>query len=297
MRGEWVELFPPKILLFFHLETCQVSFKEARIANIAINAIREINSLLNTTSTSNDLQQSTSSGVNQPARPGSSGISNALGELRSRFPTLTSNKTNTHAASSSRGMGRRGLAVHRGGIKDYTIKDIVIVGANVEKTPLGREEKLKLEQKNRVISGFSIDKTWNHKILYSKVEEQLPEDCKDIDFEFVKNCYGTLIKPRLANGVKIDGSILLKSIASTTTVYVRLFADDLDDLDDSLFDKSPFEFDAKKTDNSDDEAIVDTNDEAFQAVDKETTAGIKNIVFKHRYPKLCNAVKIQKIVK
>ncbi|PFX24171.1 hypothetical protein AWC38_SpisGene11235 [Stylophora pistillata] len=85
----------------------------------------------------------------------------------------------------------------------------------------------------------------------SKVKAQFPD--KDIDFEFVKNCYGTLIKPRLANGVNIDGSILLKSIASTTTVYVRLFADDFDD---SEFDKSPFEFDEKKSEKEDDPSAI-----------------------------------------
>lgn len=97
------------------------------------------------------------------------------------------------------------------------------------------------------------------------MKAQLPDDCKDIDFEFVKNCCGTLIKPRLANGVKIDGSILLKSIASTTTVYVRLFADDFDD---SEFDKSPFEFDGKKSEKEDDPSAILHDADKTTAVDK-----------------------------
>ena len=36
--------------------------------------------------------------------------------------------------------------------------DIVIVGAQVEKTPLGRHDKLLLEKKNHVITGFRIKK-------------------------------------------------------------------------------------------------------------------------------------------
>ena len=189
---------------------------------------------------------------------------NVLSELRSRFPTLSGNVTNAprNVASSSRNIGR----TNRTATRVCAIKDIVIVGANTEKTPQAREEKVQLERKNRVISGFAIEKTWNDKTLYSKVKAQFPDDCKDIDFEFVKNCYGTLIKPRLANGVKIDGSILLKSIASTTTVYVRLFADDFDD---SEFEKSPFEFEEKKSEKEDDPSAI------LHDADK-TTAG--NIV-------------------
>ncbi|XP_022780031.1 uncharacterized protein LOC111321420 [Stylophora pistillata] len=75
-------------------------------------------------------------------------------------------------------------------------------------------------------------------------------------------------KPRLANGVKIYGSILLKSIASTTTVYVRLFADDCDD---SEFDKSPFEFDEKKLEKEDDPSVILHDADKTTAVDKRET--------------------------
>jgi hypothetical protein len=78
------------------------------------------------------------------------------------------------------------------------------------KTPLGRQEKLLLEQKNRVISGFSIDKTWNDKVLHEKVKAQFPDDCRNIDFEFVKNCYGALVKPTLAPTITM--SLITKSL-------------------------------------------------------------------------------------
>ena len=78
--------------------------------------------------------------------------------------------------------------------------------------------------------------------MYEKVKAQFPEDCKCLDFEFVKNCCGTLVTPRLASGVKIDANILLRSIASTGAVYVRLYVEDFDENDDeSQFDMSPFE--------------------------------------------------------
>ena len=115
----------------------------------------------------------------------------------------------------------------------------------MEKTPLGRRDKLLLERKNRVITGFTIEKRWNDTVLYDKIKAQFPEDCRNMDYEFVRNVYGTLVKPTLASGVKIDANIRLKSIASSGAVYVRLFADDLDDPDDEWeLSTSPFDMPA-----------------------------------------------------
>ena len=88
--------------------------------------------------------------------------------------------------------------------------------------PTTGNEKIKLERKNRVITGFSIDKRWNEKTLYNRVKAQFPDACKYTEYEFVKNIHGVLVQPKLATGLKIDASILLKSIASSGVVYVRL---------------------------------------------------------------------------
>ena len=202
-----------------------------RIAEIARNAIKEIDNIAQLVSTA---ETTTSTAAINRQTPSSS--RNALSELRQRFPS-----SGPGPAPRAR-YGRRGNAIVGWPSKGYAIKDIVIVGAGVDKTPLGRTDKLRLEEKNRVISGFAISKTWNEKTLYEKVKAQFPEDCKCLDFEFVKNCCGTLVTPRLASGVKIDANILLRSIASTGAVYVRLYVEDFDENDDeSQFDMSPFE--------------------------------------------------------
>ena len=54
-----------------------------------------------------------------------------------------------------------------------------------EKTPTTRQEKISLQRRNRLISGFTIEKGWNEKTLYNRVKAQLPEDCNGIEFEFV----------------------------------------------------------------------------------------------------------------
>ena len=52
-------------------------------------------------------------------------------------------------------------------------------------------------------------------------------DCSDLEFQFVKIAGGVVIKSNLATGIKTGANILLRSIASTGCVYVRLFLDDL----------------------------------------------------------------------
>lgn len=246
-------------------------FTRNSISQIARNAIQEIDRIAQlvsnpvpvSNSSDNHPSPRPSLSVNDVLRPDSGsrrgrghghrnpstpGEGNALSELRRRFPTYANTSGRSGGSRSVRG-GRTsrshaagsGVAVGRPS-KDFAIKDIIIVGAGVNKTPLGREEKLQLEKKNRVVSGFSIDKTWNEKVLYEKVKAQFPDDCKSIDFEFVKNCYGTLIVPTLASGVKIDANILLKSISSAGTIYVRLFVDDDDDINDDDFQLPNFDY-------------------------------------------------------
>lgn len=141
-----------------------------------------------------------------------------LSELQRRFPTTqhSSASTSSSATSSNRGRSQR---VGRPS-NESVIKDIVIVGLQCEKTPTTRQEKISHQHRNRVISRFTIEKGWNEKTLYDRVKAQLPEDCKGIEFEFMKNVSGALMRPTLASGVRVNGNILLKSISSTGAVYV-----------------------------------------------------------------------------
>ena len=70
------------------------------------------------------------------------------------------------------------------------------------------------------------------------MKPQFPERlCKGIEFEFVKNVSGVPVKPIFASGVRINGNILLKGIASTGFVYVRLLVEDDPDEVDGVFKK------------------------------------------------------------
>ena len=55
---------------------------------------------------------------------------------------------------------------------------------------------------------------------------------KGLQFEFVKNVSGEVVKLAFALGLRINGNIFLKSIASTGSVHVCLLVDDdLDEVD------------------------------------------------------------------
>ena len=115
-----------------------------------------------------------------------------------------------------------------------------------------RQEKVSLQRRNRIISGFTIDKGWNEKTLYNRVKAQFPEECKGTEFEFVKNVSGVLLKPTLASGVRI----LLKSIAPTGAVYVRLLVEDDPDEVDSGIQRSLDKFISKVNENNQVESII-----------------------------------------
>ena len=112
------------------------------------------------------------------------------------------------------GSGRRYGAVGRPG-QNFVVKDLIIVGVQVDKTPLGRHDQLKLEQKGCVVTGLSIDKCWREGGICDKVMAKFSADCSDLEFQFVKIAGGVVIKSNLATGIKTGANILLRSIAST----------------------------------------------------------------------------------
>lgn len=108
------------------------------------------------TSTDGSGDQSTA-GQSRTVRPSLSRVCdarNALTELRRRFPTLSSSTRSSSAVVRGESVRRHGNVGRpsRGSV----VKDIIMVGAQVEKTPLIQHEKLLLERKNRVITGFAI---------------------------------------------------------------------------------------------------------------------------------------------
>jgi len=90
-----------------------------------------------------------------------------------------------------------------------------------EKIPT-KAENSDLERSGRIISGIDIDRNWNAKKLHQELAKLLTGEMEGWYFKIVKNSGGTLLRPNIQAGKEIDSKLLLKSIAPSGWIYLRL---------------------------------------------------------------------------
>ncbi|KAJ7389599.1 Fibronectin type 3 and ankyrin repeat domains protein 1, partial [Desmophyllum pertusum] len=200
-------------------------------------------------------ESQTSSSSNEQRSSGTS--TNALSELRRRFPTLSRgrgasrdpvtgrfDRSHTSRPYSARRPAGRPLAT------EIVSKDVIILEFGREKIPT-KSEKHELERSGRIISGFDINRKWDAKKATQRTIFFVTGEMEGMYFEIVKNSGGTLLRPNLPTGKDIDSKLLLKSIAPSGCVYLRL----LEELPESMMDPSdkqlevsPFTFEEGKSD-------------------------------------------------
>ena len=181
-----------------------------------------------------------------------------LAELRQRFPMLNRrDSTNSTRDSmtgryrpyrqsqrSARGVSSSQLQSSRAGrpvIEDMATRNVIVLGKDTDKVP-SRTDKLYLERKKRIISGFDIDRRWNEGQLRKELEGSLPDYLYGLGFEFVKNCAGSLVKSNIPQNKKVDAKLLTKSIAPSGCIYLRLLNDLPDgDSEDDCLDNPAFD--------------------------------------------------------
>ena len=196
------------------------------IAQAAIDSINQLSSLIahgpsTTRIPSNERQPTTSETTfvrqTQPAN-------SALTELQRRFPTVSRGRYRRPSNSSSRPYpvvqnvrrpAGRPLA------SEIVSKDVMILEMGREKIPT-KAEKLDLERSGRIISGVDIDRKWDAKKLQQELAKLLTGEMEGLYFEIVKNSGGTLLRPNIQAGKEIDSKLLLKSIAPSGWIYLRL---------------------------------------------------------------------------
>ena len=202
------------------------------IASTAISHIQQLVSLVEQRPTA----ASTSSNELQVATPRAG---TALEELRRRFPTVSARSSRNAAtgryerSNTFRPYPNVRRTVGRPLTSETVSKDVVILDFGREKIPT-KSEKAELERSGRIISGFDINRKWDAKTLHNEISRLLPGYMEGLYFEIVKNSGGTLIRPNLPAGKDIDAKLLLKSIAPSGWVYLRL----LEELPDSFMDPS-----------------------------------------------------------
>ena len=215
-----------------------------RIAQEAIQSITQLSNLIGIGNQENGLDSSnrSSSNVQQQSQLGlpassSSGSGhrhrpysrdNAVSELRRRFPsTAGSNaggggRSSSSSCSRNRGRGRGAAGGAGRPFASGTVtRDIIILRAG-ENTVPSRNEKAEMERNGCIVTGMDIDRGWNEETLMLELRSIIPNDLKDVPFQIMKNCHGSIIPP---NGRKIDSSLLLRSIAPTGSIYIQLLDD------------------------------------------------------------------------
>ena len=209
-----------------------------RIAQEAIRNITELSQLVSagsssgneanfsapaTASMSSRADQRSSNGRFRPyERP------NHVSELRLRFPTTAGSFGRGRAGQNRIGVRGRGVGGGRPFASATVTRDIVILLAN-ENTIPSRHEKAQLEKDGRIVTGMDIDRGWNEEMLRHELQLVLPIGFKNVPFQIMKNCHGSIIPPNIPNGRKIDAALLLRSIAPTGCIYVQLMDDPLPD--------------------------------------------------------------------
>eukprot|EP00794_Sanderia_malayensis_P011504 gene11504-12699_t len=185
----------------------------ASLCKIAAEAISEIKSL--------DIERASSANNGGSRTAATSTVSSLAGELASRFPTYRSTQersSNTGLGHTAVGRGRRTdrrgrrasscsgerFQPYKAGRKPSgtVYRDLVIIpNPNTTKVP-SHGSRLKLETRGLVVHEFPISRSWDANELRNQIQKHLPGDC--CLFEYMKACYGTLVTPKLADGVQIS---------------------------------------------------------------------------------------------
>ena len=180
--------------------------------------------------------------------PSNSRSENAVDELHRRFPTAGSRfSRGSRSVRPAPYPSRRPTGRPR---ESSTVsKDVIVIEYEHDRVP-SKAEKIELEKSKRVISGFEVNREWTAKELERELSALLKgTQMKGFCFEIKKNCSGTLVAPNIPSGRRIDAKLLLKSIAPTGCIYIRLLAE-LPDESDDVFQYSIFSIPENQTKTS-----------------------------------------------
>ena len=196
------------------------------IAQAAIDSINQLTSLIehrpSSTRIASNAHQATTSGTTsicqtQPAY-------SVLTELQRRFPTVSRGRYRQPSNSSLRPYPVIQNVRRSAGqplASEIVSKDVMILEMGREKIPT-KVEKPELERSGRIISGIDIDRKWDTKKLHQELAKLLTGEMEGLYFEIVKNSGGALLRPNIQAGKEIDSKLLLKSIAPSGWIYLRL---------------------------------------------------------------------------
>ena len=144
--------------------------------------------------------------------------------LRRSFPTLASKRSSKSFRKPPEKKTRKSTIVY---------KDLILLPTATTRTVPTHQTRCQLENNGFVIHGCPIDKSWEEPELKHKIKEWFPIlEENDIDFDFVKSCYGQIVTPKLAAGVKFTAARAL-SLSGQGSIYIRPKEDISNENDDA----------------------------------------------------------------
>ena len=131
--------------------------------------------------------------------------------LRRSFPTL---------GNKSSGTSKKPL-VKKAKKCNIVYKDVVLLPSPSSKTVPTHQTRCQLENEGFVVHEFLVDKSLDEEDFKEKIKGlfSVLQD-KEVDFDFVKSCYGQIVTPKIATGVKFSAARVL-SISGQGSIYIR----------------------------------------------------------------------------
>ena len=132
--------------------------------------------------------------------------------LRRSFPTLASKSSSKSVKKTPAKKARKCNIVH---------KDVILLPTSTTCNVPTHQTRFQLENSGFVVHGCPIDKSWEESDLRNQVKEWFPIlEENNIDVDFVKSCYGQIVTPKLAAGVKFTAARIL-SLSGQGSIYIR----------------------------------------------------------------------------
>lgn len=203
--------------------------------------------------------------------------------LRKTFPTFA-NDGNRKRGKGTCTTSKKGKEPAKKSKKQNAIiyKDIVLLPRPEEKSVPTHRTRITLENEGYVVHEFPINKSWDERQLYSEIKNAFPVlDTEGASIQFVKACYGDIVVPKVADGVKMNATRLL-SIVGQGCVYLmpdralgQCLPVDVEESDSEL-NSSPFE----------EHVVIDdeTSQGSTLTQTKEPTRGQQQLTLKEIFP-------------
>lgn len=140
-------------------------------------------------------------------------------QLRNLFPTVGSRSSGSKSHGSRLSSKSKKPAPKKAKKNDIVHKDVVLLPTPDTKSVPTHQTRCRLENNGFVVHGFPVDRSLKEEDLKGQIRELFPA-LKEIDFQFVKSCYGQIVTPKLATGVEFSAARVL-SLAGQGSIYIR----------------------------------------------------------------------------